>query len=101
MPDCLPAFQTAAREALSNHSHLPGVELVACLFNSSVLTSAPRPKDATDQTDGFGSHHATRPIAMVPHLSRLSYWGHAGLFTRFRDCRADELKGTRSHHSRV
>jgi hypothetical protein len=53
------------------------------------------PINASDQTDGFGSHHATRPIAMVPHLSRLSYWGHAGLFTRFRDSRAAHLKRTR------
>ncbi len=95
MPDCLHAFQTAAREALTNHSHAPCVEPVACLFTARALASAPRPKDASDQTDGFGSHHATRPIAMVPHLSRLSYWGHAGLFTRFRDSRAAHLKRTR------
>ena len=64
MPDCLHAFQTAAREALSNHSHAPCVELVACLFTARALAKA------------------TCPIAMVPHLSRLSYRGHAGLFTR-------------------
>ena len=52
MPDCLHAFQTAAREALSNQSHVAGVELVACLFNAGALARAPRPKTPrTKRTD--------------------------------------------------
>ena len=83
MPDCLHALRTAAREALTNHSHVPDVELVACLFTARALAKAPC------------------PIAMVPHLSRLSYWGHAGLFTRFRDSHADQSGEFASHHSRA